>query len=64
MNDRPKLFDCFVFFNELDILEIRLNTLDPLVDYFVLVESTHTFTGQDKPLHFEPNKTPFARLNG
>ena len=55
-----KVYDCFVFYNELDILEIRLNTLDPFVDHFVLVESTHTFTGQPKPLVFENNKARFA----
>ena len=63
MSEIPKLFDCFVFFNELDILEIRLNTLAPFVDYFVLVESTHTFTGQDKPLIYADNKKHFSRFN-
>jgi hypothetical protein len=38
----PKVYDCFMFFNELDILEIRLNELDSVVDYFVLVESIMT----------------------
>ena len=33
------IFDCFSFFNELDILEIRLNVLAPVVDKFVLVEA-------------------------
>lgn len=63
MSETPKLFDCFVFFNELDILEIRLNTLDKLVNYFVLVESTHTFTGQEKPLIYAENKSRFDRFN-
>ena len=40
MRTNPKIYDCFIFFNELDILDIRLNTLDKDVDYFVLVEST------------------------
>ncbi|MEM8743584.1 MAG: hypothetical protein AAGF14_03000 [Pseudomonadota bacterium] len=60
MSQRRRIFDCFVFYNELDILEIRLNTLAPLVDYFVLVESPRTFTGQPKPLFYEENKARFA----
>lgn len=54
-----KIFDCFIFYNELDLLEIRLNTLSELVDYFVLVESTVTFTGKPKPLFYENNKARF-----
>lgn len=57
-----KVFDCFVFYNELDILEIRLHTLAPFVDHFVLVESPRTFTGQPKPLVFEENKARFAEF--
>lgn len=63
MSSARRVYDCFVFFNELDILEIRLNTLDALVDTFVLVESTHTFTGQEKPLVYAENKKRFARFN-
>ncbi len=58
-----KIFDCFVFYNELDILEIRLHTLDPLVDHFVLVESTRTFTGQPKPLVYEEHKARFSHFH-
>lgn len=34
------IYDCFPFFNELDILEIRLNTLFDTVDYFVIIEAS------------------------
>ncbi|MBO9668238.1 MAG: N-acetylglucosaminyltransferase, partial [Bdellovibrio sp.] len=37
-----KVYDCFSFFNELDLLEIRLNELDSVVDHFVLMEATKT----------------------
>lgn len=47
----PKVYDCFTFFNEMDLLEIRLNELDQVVDYFVVVESTRTFQKQPKPLY-------------
>lgn len=45
------IYDCFIFFNELDILEIRLEELYPVVDRFVIVEGSHTFQGQPKS-HF------------
>lgn len=48
--------DCFTFFNELDILKIRLVELYPVVDRFVLVENNKTFRGHDKPYFFEENK--------
>ncbi len=63
MSSNPKIYDCFIFFNELDILDIRLNVLDHEVDYFVLVESTRTFTGQPKELVYKKNKDRFARFN-
>jgi len=53
------IFDCFPFFNELEILDIRLHELDPWVDYFVLVESRETFSGNNKELIFEKNKYLF-----
>jgi len=37
IKDDIKVYDCFVFYNELDLLEIRLNELNDVVDYFVLV---------------------------
>jgi beta-1,4-mannosyl-glycoprotein beta-1,4-N-acetylglucosaminyltransferase len=55
--------DAFLFFNELDLLEIRLNSLAPYVDQFVLCESTHTFTGNDKPLFFDQAKERFSKFN-
>lgn len=58
-----KVFDVFPFFNELDLLEIRLNILDPHVDYFVLSKSTKTFSGLDKPLYYKENKEKFKKFN-
>jgi len=56
-----KIYDCFTFFNELDVLEIRLRILDPFVDYFVLVEATKTHAGNIKPLYFKENKKRFKK---
>ena len=58
-----KIYDCFQFFNELDLLEIRLNILNDCVDYFVLAESTVTFSGLDKPLYYQENKDRFEKFN-
>jgi beta-1,4-mannosyl-glycoprotein beta-1,4-N-acetylglucosaminyltransferase len=51
-----RIYDCFCFFNEADLLQLRLETLSPLVDVFVLVESTRTFTGIAKPLYYNPER--------
>lgn len=44
-----KVYDLFPFNVELDWLDIRLNTLAPFVDYFVIVEGKNTFTHLPKP---------------
>ncbi len=53
------VYDCFTFFNELDLLELRLHELSGVVDYFVLVEATHTHSNKPKPLFFDENKERF-----
>ena len=53
------IVDCFTFYNELDILKKRLKYLSPVVDKFVLVESTKTFRGNSKELFYEQNKKDF-----
>ena len=62
MSNQQKVFDCFTFYDELDLLEIRLNILNDVVDYFVLSESTRTFTGKPKSLNFEKNKARFKNF--
>ena len=54
------IYDCFSFYNELDLLEIRLNVLNDVVDKFVLAEATHTHTGKPKPLYFNENKARYS----
>ena len=61
---RPRLFDCFTFFDELDVLELRLKELDNIVDRFVLVEGTRTFSGRPKRLLFQENKQRFRAYLG
>lgn len=57
------IYDCFQFFNELDLLKLRLNILSPVVDKFVISEATETFSGLPKPLYYEENKEMFAEFN-
>lgn len=59
--NKSKIYDCFTFFNELDILELRLEILYPYVDKFVLVEMDKTFSGKDKPFYFEENKKRYRK---
>jgi Glycosyltransferase family 17 len=48
-----KIYDCFTFYNETDLLELRLTELYNNVDYFVIVESNQTFTNKPKPWNFD-----------
>ena len=51
-----KIFDCFMYFDEEVVLEVRLNTLDKFVDYFVIVESSFTHKGDPRDLRFSQKK--------
>ena len=56
------IYDCFTFFNELDMLEIRLNVLNGVVDRFVLVEATRTHSNKPKELFFRANAARFEKF--
>lgn len=56
------IYDCFVIYDELDLLEIRLNTLNSVVDKFVLVEARKTFLDNDKELFYQKNKARFKEF--
>jgi beta-1,4-mannosyl-glycoprotein beta-1,4-N-acetylglucosaminyltransferase len=56
------IFDCFTFNDELDLLELRLEYLNLVVDKFVLIESEFSFSGNVKPLYFQLNKARFERF--
>ena len=51
-----KIFDCFMYFDEELILDVRLNTLNKFVDYFVIVESKFTHSGEERNLRFNHQK--------
>lgn len=56
-----KIYDCFQFFNELDLLEIRLELLYNHVDFFVISETNKTHSDVKKPLYFQENKEKFSK---
>ncbi len=56
------IFDCIPFFNELDILKLRMEIMNPYVDYFVLEESTVTFSGESKRMIFAENRHLFDKF--
>ena len=56
------IYDCFTFFNELDLLEIRLNVLGDVVDRFVLVEATRTHSNKPKELIFQANAARYEKF--
>lgn len=58
---KAKIYDCFTFFNELELLEVRLEELYDVVDHFVLVEARVTFSGNPKPLFFAENAHQFQK---
>lgn len=53
------IYDCFSFFNELDLLDLRLHELSDVVDKFVLVEATMTHSGIYKELYYDESKHKF-----
>ena len=50
-----KIYDCFTFFNELELLELRLETYYDIVDRFVIVEADKTHANIPKPFNFLEN---------
>ena len=51
-----KIYDCFMYFDEEIVLDLRLNTLNEFVDYFVIVESIFTHKGDKRELKFNHKK--------
>jgi len=51
-----KIYDCFMFFDEEMLLDLRLNIMDKYVDKFVIAEATYTHSGSAKKLIFDIKK--------
>lgn len=54
--NKIKVYDCFLFFQEVELLKLRLNYLYDYVDFFIIVESAQTFSGNKKNFEFEKIK--------
>ena len=53
-----KIYDCFSYWDEDLLLDLRLNILNEYVDYFVIVEGNKTWQNNSKKLRFDINKFP------
>jgi len=51
-----KIFDCFMYFDEETVLDIRLNFLEKHVDKFIIIESRYNHKGEKREPHFDINK--------
>jgi beta-1,4-mannosyl-glycoprotein beta-1,4-N-acetylglucosaminyltransferase len=58
---KSKIYDCFIFNDELDLLELRLRFLYDSVDYFVICEAPRTLSGNEKKLNYSENKVRYAK---
>ena len=59
---RRRVFDVFIFNNEVRLLKLKLHAMADFVDHFVLVEARQTFTGQAKPASFKRRRSEFAEF--
>lgn len=57
------IYDGFIFFNELKLLELRLEELSEVVDKFIIVEATKTHSGQPKSLVYQENRARFEKFH-
>jgi hypothetical protein len=58
-----KVYDVFPMFNEVDLLELRMEILDKHVDFFVITECNKTFQGGDKPFYYLENKERYKKFH-
>jgi len=58
-----KIYDCFTFFNELDLLELRLEEQYDHVDYFVIAEANTDFQGNARPFILEENWGRYSKYH-
>ncbi len=55
------IYDAFMFFNEFDLLAVRLEEHDPFVDYFILIQADRTHSGEPKELLFSKTDPRFSK---
>jgi len=57
-----KIYDVFPFYNEVDLLAMRMRILSPHVDFFVIGEASTTHSGLTKPMYFEQYREVFSEF--
>lgn len=57
------IYECFYFWDELDLLDVKLHELDGLVDKFVVLEFPTSLTHKPQPLLYEENKERFSKFH-
>jgi beta-1,4-mannosyl-glycoprotein beta-1,4-N-acetylglucosaminyltransferase len=60
-NKKRKVIDSFMFYNEFDMLKLRLNYLNDVVDHFIICESNYTFSGKPKPYYLDEILNEFPK---
>ena len=58
-----KIYDCFTFYNEFDLLDLRIAEMYDHVDYMVLVEANHTFQNEPKHFNFKHRMKEYEHLD-
>lgn len=57
------IYDCFTYYNEIEILELRLRTLYDVVDFFVIVEADRTFSGKKREFHLAAHRAALSEFD-
>lgn len=56
------IYDCVIYFKEIDLLEFRIKYMKDYVDKFVIAESDKTFTGISKPYYLDEQKERLSKI--
>ena len=51
-----RVYDCIMYYDETEVVEVRLNCLDTYVDKFIIVENKYTHSGKKRDLLFDIKK--------
>ncbi len=60
--NRMKIYDCFTFYNEFELLDLRLKSLWDVVDCFVIVEANRRHTGESKNFNLVAHRDEFKQF--
>jgi beta-1,4-mannosyl-glycoprotein beta-1,4-N-acetylglucosaminyltransferase len=60
--NKPKVYDCFMFFNEIDLLTLRLHEMCDITDKFIIIEADRTHSGTKKESIYLKNKEKFSKF--